>query len=258
MLSLNFRAEKLFYSVLNKKTLLKDINFEFNEGEIICFLGNNGAGKSTLLKICAGVIEPTYGNVFINKEKINNINSLCRSRIISWLPQSLARAENFNVEEFLLLERDDNINILQKLNIEFSFDFSSVLRDFDIASQAKKEIILLSGGEWKRVQLARIWQRKSKILILDEPDGDLDLKHKINLIEKCKDYVVKNKAIIFIATHDIHFAKMIANRICALNNGVLTWNSKADIFWNLNILKKLYDLNNKDEFYFNSNESLSI
>ncbi len=258
MIGLNFKVKTLFYLDYNRKTLLKDINFEFNEGEIICFLGNNGAGKSTLLKICAGVVEPSYGQVSINQEKISNINNLYRSRMISWLPQSFTRAENFNVEEFLLLERENNIKFLQKSNNEFSIDFSSLLRDFDIASQAKKEIILLSGGEWKRVQLARIWQRKSKILILDEPDGDLDLKHKINLVEKCREYVVKNKAIIFLATHDLHFAKMIANRICALNNGVLTWNSEADIFWNLNILKKLYDLNNQDEFYFKSKESLSF
>ncbi|KAB8030948.1 ATP-binding cassette domain-containing protein [Fluviispira multicolorata] len=247
-----FKAEKIFYSTPNHNILLKDINFEYNEGDIVCLLGNNGAGKSTLIKICAGILSASFGNILINKNNIKCIGKTQQSQLISWLPQSLYRAENFNVIEFLSLNSLRVSKNMQKSNSELPFDFSNALRDFDILDQAKKELILLSGGEWKRVQLARLWLRKAKILFLDEPDGDLDLKHKINLVGKCKEYAQKNKAIIFITSHDIHFAKMVANKICALNNGIFVWNSEADIFWSLNILQKLYGLNKNDENHFYS------
>ena len=77
---------------------------------------------------------------------------------------------------------------------------------------------------------------------MDEPDSDLDLKYKYLLIEYCKNYVKENKAILFLITHDLNFAKNIATKICALKEGLWVWDSNAMNFWDSKIINKLYDL----------------
>jgi ABC-type multidrug transport system ATPase subunit len=199
----------------------------------VCVLGNNGAGKSTFLKLCAGLLSPTYGSIIFNHFSISDILKKKSHFSISWLPQQLRRAENFNVIEFLSLNNKD----VRK--------FDPILEEFDLSFLRNKELSALSAGEWKRVQLGKIWLKTSALLCLDEPDSDLDVNYKIGLRDKCRRYAFENQAIVFIVTHDLDFAKEVANKICALSQGLLVWNSSAELFWKGNFLSKLYGLKRK-------------
>ncbi|APJ04997.1 ABC transporter ATP-binding protein [Silvanigrella aquatica] len=226
MSSISLKAKHLAYALDSSKILFRNVCFEYKGGDIVCLLGHNGAGKSTLLKVCAGVLSPSNGNlVFYN-------NLLPYQNGISWLPQQLSRPENFNVTEFL------NLQPMASLNIESGN--LHILDDFGIHSLNEMELTELSGGEWKRVQLARIWSHKAKWLFLDEPESDLDWNYKEELIYNCKLYAQQNNAIIFMTTHDLYFAKKVANKICALSDGIWVWDSSADVFWNSKIIHKLY------------------
>lgn len=235
------KANDLAYASKMNKILFQNVCFEYSGGDIICLLGNNGAGKSTLLKVCAGILEPTYGEILFTNGSGILLNDLRKENLLSWLSQYLQRPENFNVVEFLSLNERScyNNSGLSKKN---KIDFQAILRDFDLLHLEKRELIELSGGEWKRVQLARIWAEKAKILFLDEPESDLDISHKQQLIHKCKQYAQQNNSTIFMTTHDLFFAKEVANKICALSEGLWVWNSDADIFWKSNIIQKLYGI----------------
>lgn len=210
----------------NDTFFLKNINFSFKTGEIICILGNNGSGKSTFLKVCAGILKPSCGTVTLDRKNIHTLADEERAKLVAWQPQSLSTPYNMTLAEFMKLTPGYNCEELLKL--------------FEIEKLKDKNISAFSGGEWKRSQLARLWQSNAKLVLLDEPDSDLDLRHKKKLVHFCKNYVQQNKAIMAIVTHDIVFAKEVADRVCALSEGYLVWNSRSDEFWNTKVINKIF------------------
>lgn len=240
MKNIEINANDLAYAVDSSKILFRNVHFSYQEGDIICLLGNNGAGKSSLLKVCAGILSPTFGKYTISKNGviIQNLSEILR--LTAWLPQMLIRPEYFNVKEFLALKNpwDEGSDFFSP----FFFSQDYVLNEFEISHLYHNELKQLSGGEWKRVQLARLWMNRAKVIFMDEPESDLDLKYKYLLAKFCKDYVKENKAIIFVVTHNLDFAQSIATQICALKDGLWVWNSKAEDFWRSNVFNKLYDI----------------
>jgi ABC-type cobalamin/Fe3+-siderophores transport system ATPase subunit len=211
--------------------ILRNISFEFEASGIICLLGNNGAGKSTLLKTCAGILEPDFGALSLNQLNVHHMDEKQRAQKIGWLAQSLARCEDVSVHEFMNLSSSHFLEESKLLNL------------FDLSKLRHQDILHLSGGEWKRLQLARLWKEKSQILLLDEPDSDLDPYYKKKVIKLCKQYVKENNAIVLVSTHDIFFAREIATRICVMSNGLLVWNSEASEFWNSDVIRSVYGAN---------------
>lgn len=235
--SLRPNLEQVFGSSEQASCLLKNISCEFSGPQIICLLGNNGSGKSTLLKICAGILEPSQGTVFLNDQNIFQLDRKQRARDIVWQPQNLRRPYQMTVSEFMELTSPTQNGYLVSSSY---FSFQEALQAFEIEEFKNQNVENISGGEWKRVQLARIWQSNYKLVLLDEPDSDLDLRHKKKLVHFCQQYVLKNNAVLIIATHDIIFANELADTVCALANGYLVWNSKSDDFWKTKVVNKVF------------------
>lgn len=229
MKPVHFLAQELSYAAVRApyRSLICNMSFEFQGPQVICLLGNNGAGKSTLLKACAGILKLDSGALFLNQTKVSQMSTQRRSEEIGWLAQNLVRCENMRVHEFM------ELNFCHP-------DVPSILNLFGLNSFLKTEISLLSGGEWKRLQLARLWQRPYSILLLDEPDADLDPYHKRKLVDLCKKYSQEQYAIVFVSTHDIFFAREIATQVCVVKDGLLVWDSPADEFWKSNVLRNVY------------------
>lgn len=232
-MSISFVSCELSYTSLNYpcSNILRNISFEFAMPGIICLLGNNGAGKSTLLKTCAGILEPDFGTLSFNQLNVHHMDEKQRAQKIGWLAQSLVRCEDLSVHEFMNLS-----------SLSF-FEESELLNLFELSKLKQHDILNLSGGEWKRLQLARLWKEKPQILLLDEPDSDLDPYYKKKVVKLCKQYVKANNAIVLVSTHDIFFAREIATQICVMSNGLLVWNSEASEFWNSDVIRSVYGTN---------------
>ena len=235
MKKISIFAKDLAYAINSSNIIFRNVNFNYKEGDIICLLGSNGAGKSTLLKVGSNILEPTFGEYDIIEDNIVLQSKETKIKIVKWLPQNLARPENFRVNEFLTLDFSLQYNSVEDIKTES-------LKDLEISHLLFTDLDKLSGGEWKKVQLTRIWLTNSRIIFMDEPDSDLDVKNKYFLKEFCLEYVRRNKAILFLITHDLNFAKSIANKICAIKNGLWIWNSEAEHFWSSNLKEKLYDI----------------
>lgn len=232
-MSISFISCELSYTSLNYpfSHILRNISFEFEASGIICLLGNNGAGKSTLLKTCAGILEPDFGVLSLNQFNVHHMDEKHRAQKIGWMAQSLPRCEDLSVYEFM------------NLSSSHSLEGTKFLDLFDLTRLRHQDVLHLSGGEWKRLQLARLWQEKPQILLLDEPDSDLDPYYKKKVVKLCKQYVKENNAIVLVSTHDIFFAREIATWICVMSNGLLVWNSGASEFWNSNAICSVYGTN---------------
>ena len=195
------RISKKFVGANKNITVLKNINFKINKGDLVALTGPSGSGKSTLLHIIALLDQPTSGEVFFNKKNFSKSNDnekdIVRRKSISIIYQ-----QNNLLSDFTALE---NV-IIPMINNGFNFSYSKkkaikILSQVNLTKRANHFPNELSGGEQQRVAIARALITEPDLILADEPTGSLDRRtaHEIfSLFEKIKS---KNRALIY-ATHN--------------------------------------------------------
>ncbi|MCQ2523754.1 MAG: ATP-binding cassette domain-containing protein [Lachnospiraceae bacterium] len=189
------------------KTMVSSVlNFEINEGDYLCILGENGAGKSTLMKTLLGLIKPISGNL-IFEEGLN-------SQKIGYLPQQTLVQKDFpaSVEEIVISGTLGNGGF----NFFYSHQQKELaarhMRELGIYDIRKSAYCNLSGGQQQRVLLARALCATDKLLILDEPVNGLDPNASSELYELIKS-LNRNGVTIIMVSHDINVATKYASHI---------------------------------------------
>lgn len=194
-------------------------NFTINAGEFISIIGRSGSGKSTLLNMCAGLINPTSGNVLFNGTDIYKFNdnqiSLFRNEKIGFVPQGQSLLSNFTVLEnvcipWFLYKRSGN-------PAEYAL---SLLEKTGIAALADSYPKELSGGELRRVAIARSLINDPPLLIADEPTNDLDSETTADVM-KLLSAIAGGGTAVLIVTHELDTLSY-GNKTYAMNNGVLS------------------------------------
>lgn len=203
----------------SKDFLLKDINFKIKKNEIIGIIGKNGSGKSTLCNLLLGLLKPERGAIIID-DKINiNERYSDYKKILSFVPQKIYLLNDTIKNNILFGSEDEEI---KKFNIDKVKTFSKLLSfalsndnnllDYDVGEDGSK----LSGGQKQRVAIARALYNNSEILIMDEPNNNLDSEIEAKIIEDLISSSIK-KTIIII-THNPRTLKF-CNNIIEVNNG---------------------------------------
>jgi len=248
-------VKNLRHTYDNKKYVLEDISFEVRKGEVFGLLGRNGAGKTTTIKILTTLILPTYGSVNILGYDIKKDGLKIRSRI--GLVQQLPSIEFTTVEKNL-----DIYGMLWGLNKKMRKEkIEELLEIFDLKNIRKKDAIDLSGGERRRLQIAREFMHDMDILFLDEPTVGLDVVMRRNLLNYIKKLVNKGLTIVF-TTHMLEEAEYLCDRIAVIDNGKIVtvdtlnnlkikYGGKRTVEFkikniNLNELKNKLNVNNDD------------
>jgi ABC-type lipoprotein export system ATPase subunit len=198
--------------------VLKNLSLEIYSGKLYFVCGPSGVGKSTLLHIIGLMDKPSDGEYFLFGKKVEYNSqdklSLLRVENIGFMFQFHYLIENLNVKENILLpywmknKKVDNPKM-------FLFDFIEYLGLDNLLSRYPYEI---SGGEQQRVALARAIVNKPKLLLADEPTGNLDHKNAIKIVELIKDIVKKYNITAIIATHNIELTKY-GDKIINLKDG---------------------------------------
>lgn len=213
-----------------KTTVLDNINFSVNEGEIFGLLGPSGAGKTTLINILTGQLKATDGN----------------SSLLG-IPSNERTGEHYKqigvmMDHFGLYERMscyDNLKFYQMLDGNRVEEIEMVLDKVGLLEAKKKQVMNLSKGMRNRLAFARAILRKPRILFLDEPTSGLDPTtveaiHKMILEEK------QRRTTIFLTTHNMHEAEILCDNIALLNNGkILEYGEPSDICRRYNHQKKI-------------------
>lgn len=197
----------------DNKEVLKNIDFELNEGELICVLGPSGCGKTTLLNIIGGFIPDYEGDIVLSDNDISNLPP--EKRPTSTVFQSYGLFSHKNVIEnvsyglkFLKLSKNE---ILEKSK--------DVLKKVGLEGYDKKRISELSGGEQQRVAIARSLVLNPKVLLLDEPFSNLDVHLRGVMRDEVKRIQKQFGITMIVVTHDQEDAFRLADRIVVLNNG---------------------------------------
>lgn len=191
----------------NNHIAIENINFEINQGEYVCLVGENGSGKSTLIKVIMGLKKENKGEVILNLSKDD----------VSYLEQGDLKKIDFpaTAKEIIMtgVQKHNKIPFYTKQDKEI---FNKVVKDLKIEDIVNKRIGDLSGGQKQRVLLARCLIREPKLIILDEPATGLDINITRELYKILED-LNKNKNItIIMATHDLDEVKNIKPRIICL------------------------------------------
>ena len=193
----------------NNDKALENINLEINKGEFICLVGESGSGKSTLLSIISTLLKPTKGELFfenLNYKNIKDIDNFRKTNIgfifqFHYLINYLTVKENIKIANEKATENEIH-NLLKILRIE------------NLSNKYPNEI---SGGQRQRVAIARALINKPKVIIADEPTGNLDSKNSLNVFEIFKK-LSQEQVTIIVATHDKNLAQ-IANKIYEVKDG---------------------------------------
>ena len=193
----------------NNDKALENINLEINKGEFICLVGESGSGKSTLLSIISTLLKPTKGELFfenLNYKNIKDIDDFRKTNIgfifqFHYLINYLTVKENIKLANEKATENEIH-NLLKILRIE------------NLSNKYPNEI---SGGQRQRVSIVRALINKPKVIIADEPTGNLESKNSLNVFEIFKK-LSQGQVTVIVATHDKNLAQ-IANKIYEVKDG---------------------------------------
>jgi lipopolysaccharide export system ATP-binding protein len=203
--------------IIKKRVILKDVSVIVNSQEIVALLGPNGAGKTTMFSIVLGILNPTQGKVIFNNKVINELPIHMRAKEgISYLPQSRSIFRGLTVEENIRAVAEVAIKDQEKEDELVEH----LLNEFKIAHLRTASALSLSGGEARRVEIARCLTTSPKVLLLDEPFAALDPIAIIELKEMLRH--LKDKGIsIFITDHNVKETLDIVDRAYIINSGEL-------------------------------------
>jgi lipopolysaccharide export system ATP-binding protein len=163
---------KNLVKIYGDRRVVNDVTFEVNKGEVVGLLGPNGAGKTTTFYMIVGLVKPNKGHVFISGEEITTYPMHIRSRMgIGYLPQEASSFRSLSVEDNLklVLEMNDKLTVNEKKQ-----KLEELLDEFGMTRLRKEAAISLSGGERRRVELARALAASPDFILLDEPFTGID------------------------------------------------------------------------------------
>ncbi len=232
---MELRSEKIV-KVYKDRMVVKGVDIHVKSGEIVGLLGPNGAGKTTSFYMMVGFIRPTSGKVFIDGDDVTALPMFERARHgLGYLAQEPTIFKGLTVEENLLaiLERISDDKAAQKRRVD------ELLNEFGLTKLAKQKAWTLSGGEKRRMEIARCMISNPKIILLDEPFVGIDpitvsdLRHMI--------FKLKDKGIgVLITDHNVRETLPLTERAYLIYDGKILVEGDQNTLLNDTNARKLY------------------
>lgn len=219
--------------------ILKDINLELNAGEVGILLGKNGSGKTTLLKNILGILSPKGGAIYLNGKDLLKMKRQERARLIAYVPQNIHFGA-LTVFDSVLMGRISYFGI--KASTADYEAVERILADMNLESYAMRSVEQLSGGERQKVAIARAMAQEPKLLIFDEPTGNLDIANEGLIIEEAKKLSREKNIAILSSIHDLNQALSFGDKFFFLKSGVICHSGGADAVNEISI-KETFDVN---------------
>jgi len=222
--------------VFGRRIVVNQVNLEIKSGEIVGLLGPNGAGKTTTFNMIVGLLIPNSGNIFINDLEITNLPMFQRARLgISFLCQEASVFRKLTVHENL-------IAIFEIIGVEKNEALANaeqLLKDFNLEHVKEQKAYTLSGGERRRVEIARALISAPKFLLLDEPFTGIDPIARAELQELI--LKLKNQGIgILISDHNVRETLEITDRAYLIYDARVLLSGNAQTLINDPKAKELY------------------
>lgn len=221
----------------NSIPILKGVKFEIEEGEVAVILGPNGAGKSTLLKCINGILKPRKGMIMLEGLSVKSLGTHEMAKKVGYVPQS-SNGNFMTVFDAVLLGRkpyikwgagEKDLKLVEK-----------TLKLIQLEGLALKRTNELSGGELQKVMLARALVQKPKILFLDEPTNNLDIKNQLEVMRIISKITHERNVTSIIVMHEINLALRYSDKFIVMKNGMVYAQGRKII--NPHLIKEVYGI----------------
>ena len=230
--NLHFRYSAHGAPVLNGASL------ELNQGQVGILLGKNGSGKTTLFKNILGIEKPQGGQITFDGENLLKLSRRERARRIAYVPQHIHFGD-LTVFDSVLMGRVSYFGM--KASREDYEAVEAILRDMQLLPFANRSAEALSGGEKQKIAIARAMAQEPKLMIFDEPTGNLDMANEQLIIEEAKHLAKEKNIAILSSLHDLNQALAFGDTFFFMTDGVVKYAGSRQII-TPEILKETFDV----------------
>ena len=216
---LHFRYRK------NAPEVLRGVNLELKAGQIGILLGQNGSGKTTLFQNILGIQNPTSGSIRFEGEDLLKMSGRERAKRIAYVPQHIHFGA-LSVYDSILMGRVAYFGMKAgKPDFEV---VERILAEMKLEDFAYRNAEELSGGEKQKIAIARAMAQEPKMLVFDEPTGNLDLANEALILEEAKKLAREQNIAILSSLHDLNQAMYVGDRLFFMKDGVICRNTEPD------------------------------
>lgn len=225
------------------RQIVQDLSIQIPDRKITTIIGSNGCGKSTLLKAITRIVPHQRGQIVLDGQSIQRVNTKELAKQLAILPQTQESASGLLVEELVSYGRFPYQKAFGQLSkkdreiIEWALD---VTNTFAFRHQP---VDSLSGGQRQRVWIAMALAQDTEIIFLDEPTTYLDMAHQLEVLELLKKLNEEENRTIVMVLHDLNQAVRFSDHIIAMSDGRLIRSGKPEEIMTPDILKKVFHIN---------------
>ena len=198
--------------------VLDGVDLEFAPGTMTLLAGRNGAGKSTLLSVLAGLRVPRRGEVLVDGEPLRALRSVERARTITLVPQDSDSSFEFSGREVVMMGRHPHISRFGSAGSDDLRAVEEALRLTDAVGFADRSVRTLSGGELRRIHVARALATRAPILLADEPTANLDLEHAVAILAVLRRLAGSGHTVV-VSSHDLNLIAPRCDQVALLHEG---------------------------------------
>lgn len=235
--------------------ILSNITTYISQGDRLCILGPNGSGKTTLLKTIAG-LKSYQGKVLLKDQEIASFERKKLAKHIGMLGQFSPLVFDYTVYELVMMGRYPYLQaqFWSKPTEKDHYKVQMALEEVEMAKLANQKVYELSGGEQQLVFLAKVIAQDPDILLLDEPNNHLDVKHQLLLLNVLKKWGKENHKTLISVFHDIRLALTFGEQVLLLKEGQIIAQGAISTALTKEILQEAFEVDMKS--YFEKQEAL--
>jgi len=197
--------------------VLHNVSLQVQAGEIAAVIGPNGCGKSTLLRCVSGLMTPQSGRIFLNDKNSDDYQLRARAQLLAVLPQKFDGGEELSVEEMVLMGRTPFLSPYGAPSTHDGEIVTRAMQQTNTENFRARKVGQLSGGERQRVLLARALAQQPRILLLDEPTSNLDIRYQFEILDLVYQLARAENLAVVLVLHQINLAADVADVVLMLD-----------------------------------------